>query len=129
MKRNIRIPKTRIGLAVCALAIILSGCHDKSNNTDVAVGQKPVITSVGSDASELLAGQYTSVNCDAYDPDGDSLMYSWSADYGIFPEGCQKRAVRWVAPSDPCTATITCTVSDSHQNASMKLGILVKPKP
>lgn len=121
---------TLIGLAVCILAVGASACHDdKGSNAVIPAGQKPVITSVASDASELLAGQYTSVYCDAYDPDGDSLRYAWSADHGVFPEGNQKRAVRWTAPSNPCTAIIACTVSDGRQSASMELGILVKPKP
>ncbi|NMC43270.1 MAG: hypothetical protein GYA46_05065 [candidate division Zixibacteria bacterium] len=119
-----------IGLSVCILAVGASACHDdKGGNAVVPAGQKPVITGMASDASELLAGQYTSVYCEAYDPDGDSLRYAWSADQGVFPAGTQKKAVRWTAPSGPCTAIITCTVSDGRQSASMELGILVKPKP
>jgi len=129
MRRNMPGTKILFGATICISAVLVSACHDKGNNATVPQGQKPVITSVGSGASELLADQYTFVDCDAYDPDGDSLKYSWSADYGIFPEGNQKAAVRWVAPPDPCTAILTCTVSDGHFSASMDLGIIVKPKP
>lgn len=122
-------PKILIYSIAVVLAILtVTACDDKGDNAAMPTGQYPVIRGVGSDASELLAGGYTSVYCDAYDPDGDSLRYSWSADYGTFPESNRKAAVRWVAPSAPCTATITCTVSDGRLSASMKLGIIVKPK-
>lgn len=126
-KRSAKIP---IGITAVILSAILVACHgDEGDNPIRPTGQRPVITSMGSNASELLAGQYTAVYCDAYDPDGDSLRYTWTADQGTFPESSHKAAVRWVAPSDPCTAILTCMVSDGHFNASMDLGIIVKPKP
>jgi hypothetical protein len=130
MRGNRPSVKIQIGLTVIVPVVLAMACHnDQGNNATVPHGQKPVITSMGSDASELIASQYTSVYCDAYDPDGDSLTYFWSADNGAFAGGNQKAAVRWVAPSNPCMAILTCTVSDGGLSTSMDLGIIVKPKP
>ncbi len=121
--------KIAIGLALVAFLALVTACHnDKSDNPVRPTGPRPVITSMSSDASEVRVGGYTSVYCDAYDPDGDSLTYSWSADYGAFPEGYQKAAVRWVAPSSPCVAIITCAVTNNHFTTSMDIGVVVKPR-
>ncbi len=125
-----RVVKILIGLAAIVLVVPLSACHDdKKDNPTKPIGQKPVITSVGSDASEVLVGGYTSVYCDAYDPDGDSLDYIWSAIYGTFPEGNRGAVVRWVAPSSPYTVVLTCTVTDYMYSVSISLSIIVEPRP
>ncbi|MDD4052069.1 MAG: hypothetical protein PHR28_09255 [candidate division Zixibacteria bacterium] len=122
--------KIPIGLAAGVLLALLLACHDdKGDNPTGPTGQKPVITSMGSDASEVLVGGYTSVYCDAYDPDGDSLDYRWSAIYGTFPEGNRGAAVRWVAPASPYTVILTCTVTDYMYSVSMSLGINVVFQP
>lgn len=122
--------KIQVGLAVSFLVVLAMACHDdKVDNPTKPTGQSPVITSVGSDASEVLVGGYTTIYCDAYDPDGDSLDYRWSAIYGTFPEGNHGAAVRWVAPPSPYNVILTCTVTDYMYSASMSLNINVVLQP
>ncbi|MBA7576423.1 hypothetical protein ES708_18264 [subsurface metagenome] len=52
------------------------------------------------------------MTCEASDPDGDELTYTWSAERGnISGEG---KEVDWVAPNEFGTFAITVTVTDGR---------------
>jgi hypothetical protein len=66
--------------------------------------------------------------CEAEDPDGDELTYSWSADGGTI-EG-QGAVVNWTAPETPGEYTIAVLVNDGHGGtATQSVTISVTDKP
>ena len=70
----------------------------------------PVIVSFEAEDTGCRKSTPVAVDCLAYDPDGDELIYQWTATGGeITGEG---PFVSWVAPDELGTYTITVQVSD-----------------
>ena len=61
---------------------------------------------------------------DATDDDGDPLVYRWSATDGTFDK-TEGATVRWRAPSEPGTCTVTLTVTDEIDDKSVSIDIPV----
>jgi hypothetical protein len=78
----------------------------------LAPNQPLFINSLTTDCPRVKPGHTATINCDASDPDGDELSYSWSAEAGNITGAGD--TVTWVAPNDYGTYTITVTVSDSR---------------
>jgi hypothetical protein len=53
------------------------------------------------------------LQCNAYEPDGNPITYAWSATAGLFLGNSAGAVAIWQAPSAPGSATITCKVSDN----------------
>jgi len=59
---------------------------------------------------KILEGKDCKIECIASDPDGDELLFEWSADGGgISGEGA---IITWIAPLRGCELIVTVTVSD-----------------
>jgi len=86
----------------------------------------PVIDSLTADPSEVELGKTATIRCVAADPDGDELIYYWSATSGnISGKGAE---VTWVAPIICDTNIILVEIVDScGLAASKKLKIEVSP--
>jgi hypothetical protein len=70
----------------------------------------------------------TQIACQAEDPDGDELTYSWSANDGTI-EG-QGTVVNWTAPETPGEYTIDVLVNDDQGGtATQSVTITVTDKP
>jgi hypothetical protein len=66
--------------------------------------------------------------CEAEDPDGDELTYSWSANGGTI-EG-QGAIINWIAPETPGEYTIDVLVNDNHGGAATQsVTLTVSDKP
>lgn len=61
---------------------------------------------------------------DATDTDGDPLIFRWSASGGTFDSN-EGKTVRWTAPGDPGTYTVTLTVTDEIDDRSTSISISV----
>ena len=78
--------------------------------------------------SKINALSTIQIACQAEDPDGDELTYSWSADDGTI-EG-QGAAVNWTAPEIPGEYTIDVLVNDNQGGtATQSVTITVTDKP
>ena len=85
--------------------IIASGVIRVSNNS-------PTITSVVSNPSIIATGDVSVITCTAFDVDGDTLTYNWSAASGtISGSGSQ---INWTAPMVTSTYTINVAVTDGY---------------
>jgi hypothetical protein len=74
--------------------------------------QRPVITSLEADTGWIVPLGSLRVTCNASDPDGDELSYSWSASGGeINGEGAM---ATWTAPDSVGSYTVAVTVTDGH---------------
>jgi hypothetical protein len=97
-----------------------------SINITVEVNHPPTITSLIADTSQVIPRGSCCVECQAEDPDGDSLIYTWSASGGsISGEG---PAVTWTAPEAVGSYTITVVITDGQGGeATSSLIINVAP--
>jgi hypothetical protein len=74
--------------------------------------RSPVIEGLTTNCPRVRPAGSATIECAAFDPDGDELSYAWSADRGnITGKG---DIVTWVAPDATGTYTITVTVSDGR---------------
>jgi len=81
----------------------------------VPVNHRPAITGLAAQAERILPRGSCEIVCNATDPDGDRLMYGWSANRGtITGEGS---TVTWTAPDSVGSYNITVIVADTHGGA------------
>lgn len=72
----------------------------------------PVMEPLTTDCPRVKKAGTGTITCEASDPDGDELTYTWSAERGnITGEGA---TVSWVAPNEYGTFAITVTVTDGR---------------
>jgi hypothetical protein len=88
------------GLVILTL-LIGGGCFNKS----------PEIASLTPSATTVGHGSSCTITCTASDPDGDTLIYTWSATAGAISG--TGSTITWTAPATEGTYTITATVSDN----------------
>jgi hypothetical protein len=76
----------------------------------VTDNRAPSITSISADPEIIEPGNSTLLTCLASDPDGDTLSYTWSSEYGIISG--QGAVVSWQSPANVGYYFIKCQVSD-----------------
>jgi hypothetical protein len=99
---------------------------------EVLNNQSPVISQIIPLPAELELNETSEITCTASDPDGDSLIYNWSALKGSFSG--QGKTVEWTAPDETGYNFITCIVEDSTggsatDSAGISVGRLVGDYP
>jgi len=70
----------------------------------------PTVEAYVSD-SNVSSGQQVSLTADAFDPDNDSLTYTWQVDGGTVADS-DEALTAWTVPDEPGAYTATVTVSD-----------------
>ena len=106
-----------------AFLILFVACDSSTDPSDNA---PPEINVLAANESTVSVNETIDVTCDADDPDGDELIYSWEASTGVI-EG-SGADVTWTAPALAGTCEITCTVSDDEENDSSTIQIVVAPQ-
>ncbi len=92
---------------------------------DITINQSPVIESLIAEPSVVTRDENAIIECVASDPDGDTLVYEWSAARGDISG--QGATVTWTAPNTCDDYIIKVTVSDtSGSEASQELKVKVK---
>ena len=84
----------------------------KQLTLDVRVNQPPVIKSLTAALQVVKQAGSTSIECVAYDPDGDELSYQWTPIRGHISG--QGAAVTWTAPSACGDYVVKLIVADSR---------------
>ena len=82
--------------------------------TDPSGNEPPEIIALTTSDSIVSLNETIDITCEAVDPDGDELTYSWEASEGVI-EGSGS-IVAWTAPAALGTCGITCTVSDNEDS-------------
>ncbi|PIU25948.1 MAG: hypothetical protein COT11_00095, partial [Candidatus Infernicultor aquiphilus] len=72
----------------------------------------PVISSLDANQDSIEINHNVDITCNASDQDGDTLIFSWTAN-GQVIEG-NNSSLSWRAPDTAGTYSITCTVSDGR---------------
>lgn len=108
------------GLA--ALGLVALNCKSLTPATN----SNPIISSI-SGASTVSAGGSVSLTCNATDPDGDPLTYSWSCTEGTLSSSTG-RSVTWYAPEVSGSASVSVTVRDGQSGSdSQDKTIAIQP--
>jgi hypothetical protein len=97
------------------LLVLLCTCSGGSSSDDTpvpTVNRAPLITSLTADPLFVLSAQSCTLTVVAWDPDGDTLSYSWSATAGTLTG--TGSVVTWQAPGAAGTCDIAVTVSDGR---------------
>jgi hypothetical protein len=115
---------------MCGITCTVSDNDDSDSLTieiDVIDNEAPEIIELTASDSIVSVNQSVDISCEAVDPDGDELTYSWEASAGVI-EGSGS-IVDWTAPAIYGTCGITCTVSDDDDSDSSTIEIeVVFPK-
>ena len=94
-----------VGIVVAAVALSILFYTMLANH-------RPVITSLEAEPERVLPRGSCQIVCNATDPDGDELIYGWSAGGGgITGEGA---TVTWTAPGSVGSYNVTVIVIDSR---------------
>jgi hypothetical protein len=76
------------------------------------INNDPVINSITADPRKIHIGTQSQLTCDAYDPEGDEIIYSWSSEHGSFSgSGTQ---VIWTSPIEEGNYFLNCVVQDIY---------------
>jgi hypothetical protein len=94
-----------VGIVVAAVALSILFYTMLANH-------RPVITSLAAEPERVLPRGSCQIVCNATDPDGDELIYGWSAGGGgITGEGA---TVTWTAPNSAGSYNVTVIVIDGR---------------
>jgi len=90
----------------------------KTINIEVRTNNSPVIVSLTADEIWTLSLGSVRVACNVSDPDGDELIYEWTATGGdIAGTGA---AIDWAAPQEVGVHNITVVVTDGYGGSDMR---------
>jgi hypothetical protein len=85
----------------------------------------PVIAGLSAVPNPVPRNQTADLSVAASDPDGDALVYSWTASAGTFASGNTASHAVWVPPQTPTLYQITVTVSDGKADVDTTMPITV----
>jgi len=95
-----------------------------------SIGNRPPTVKAQCDPCTVEVGKSSTVTADGRDPDGDVLVYRWSAPAGTFRSQSERQTL-WTAPQQEGPVQTTVTVDDGKGGtASDSVTIqVVRPKP
>lgn len=107
----------------------LSNQEKKTLTLDFQSNRPPVISAVSAQPTSLVgAGHTTRLNCQAQDPDGSALTYSWSTVGGSFGSFSAPSSAQtfWTTPTPASSAyTLRCSVSDGTHTVTQDYSMAV----
>jgi len=98
----------------CNVTVMVTDGHGGTvtDYVTIIVNRPPTISSLTADADWTLPSGSLQIVCNATDPDGDELIYEWSADGGdILGTGA---VVNWSAPQAVGAYNVTVVVKDGY---------------
>ena len=101
-----KFPKILFWLLV--LSSVLPGCSKKSTEDD----QRPIISSINFNVTQVTPGEKISVTSTVTDPQGDPLTYTWTSANGNISE-----------PNDPSTDWVISPIFLPNRNAKISLTV------
>ena len=94
------------GIAILLILQVGASCTKQN--------QVPVLNGISLSGSWISVSAVSELTCDAYDPEGSALSYSWSASGGIIT--ATGKDATWTAPDTPGLYAIKASVTDAEQN-------------
>jgi hypothetical protein len=100
------------------------GVDSAQVNIEVIDNQVPAILNITANPSEIDIGDTTIITCQASDPDGDSLTYTWTSQAGYLIGNAP--IISWVAPDTVGYFRINCNINDGRGGQDLdSVGIVV----
>lgn len=84
----------------------------------VLANHRPVIASLEAEPERVLPRGTCQIACNATDPDGDGLVYGWSATEGTITTTGRGDTVAWSAPNAVGSYNVTVIVADGRGGAA-----------
>ena len=99
--------------------VVSDGSTTTSNSTQITVNdpEDPVITNLKSTPTKVAINKTSVLTCEASDPNGYSLGYSWTASGGTLLSS-NGPTVEWRAPSSATTSAVSVTVTNSKAQST-----------
>jgi hypothetical protein len=89
------------------------------------INNNPVIEKISASPRKIDLGETSSLSCQAMDPDGDTLSYSWYSEFGVLIDS--GATATWMAPMIAGNYYITCQVTDGNGGEAIdSIGIVVR---
>jgi hypothetical protein len=115
-----RAPRISILFPLAVIAAgILPGCGDSSTNP---VNRPPRFIDLIARPATVVPGGVTRVSALVSDPDGDTVMFLWSATGGSFNDSTVS-SVNWTAPDTAGTYTVTVEATDGKETVSRSVDL------
>jgi len=109
------------------LLSIISSCDKKSPTKPK--NSPPKIQSISANPTKVQTNGISILSVVATDADKDKLSYSWSSNFGEFPEGINNSSVRWKAPDTTGNYNCSVVVSDGKDIALDSIKVNVEKPP
>ena len=74
------------------------------------INNDPIINNITADPRKIHIGTQSQLSCDAFDPDGDEINYTWSSVQGSFSSSGSQ--VIWTSPIEEGNYYLNCVVQD-----------------
>ncbi len=87
------------------------------------INQTPIILNLTAQPRKIDLNNPTQVVCEAIDPDNNTLVYQWSANYGTLIDSGSTAI--WTAPNSAGNYTVKCIVSDNKGGQAQDSIIIV----
>jgi hypothetical protein len=102
------------------------GTAQSGTTITVSDNKAPAIISLSANPIHVTPGGSSIISCNANDPDGDIVHYSWNAGDGSLSGSGNK--VSWISPNKTGDISITCVVSDGKGGeAKQSITVAVSP--
>ena len=101
------------------ITVIVGDTHTTTSNTVKIVANTPdapTIVNLKATPVKVAINKTSVLTCEASDPNGFSMGYSWSADYGTL-SSTGGPTVSWTAPNTAMTSVVTVTVTNTKKES------------
>ena len=121
MRKNLLILLSSVLIGFCSCS------KDDGGNEPIESGNNPpFIHFVSTLTDTIYIDETAQLHCLATDDDNDRLTYSWTSEYGSFPNGNNEEITIWEPPLEPGTYKVTVSVFDSKEVVQDEIHITVK---
>jgi hypothetical protein len=128
MRRILTTGLSLASLACAAMASAQTGTALSSPAPQPAPNRAPTIT-VACEPCTVDVGQTARITAAAIDPDGDVLVYHWTAPAGVLADATQAQTT-WTAPDEEGSVALTAVADDGRGGiASDYVRIVIKRAP
>jgi len=119
MKRVTKVCFIALALVLIVAPLLACGGAETPPPETPGGNQAPVINSLIAESPTIIPNGETRINCDASDPDGDELTYTWTATSGTIT-ATYDTFIFWQAPGFTGQFEVNVTVEDGQGGSAVR---------